>query len=258
MFASLPMYDLPELRAETDALWSAVAAGLRARGVEAPDQLSRGGDLHEGWRRPDLLLSQACGLPYVRHLRGEVALVGAGDYDLPDCAPGTYRSRILVRAEDPARGPEDLRGRTLAVNSEGSQSGAGALRTLLRAQLAAGPFFGGIRETGAHLESIRALARGEVDVAAIDAVTFALARRVLPEAGAVRVLLSTPETPGLPFVTRPGGPVEALFAALAEGIDAVGRGVRGALLLRGVVPRRDADFDGIAADDALNPPLDGR
>ncbi len=255
MYASLPMYDLPAIRAETDALWSAIAAGLRSRGVAAPDRLSRDGDLLEGWRRPDLLLSQTCGLPFVRHLRGRVDLVGAVAYDLPDCRPGAYRSRVIVRAGDPARGLDDLRGRTLAMNSAESQSGAGALRALLRSRSVAAPFFGRVLPTGAHLESLRAVAQGRADAAAIDAVTFELARRHVGEAQEVRVLLSTAETPGLPLITRAGGPARAILEAVDEAVRVVGPEVRAALLLRGVVPRGDPDFDGIAAEDAAEDPL---
>ena len=39
--AALGMYDWPEVRSETDALWSRLAAGLRAAGVAAPDDLTR-------------------------------------------------------------------------------------------------------------------------------------------------------------------------------------------------------------------------
>jgi ABC-type phosphate/phosphonate transport system substrate-binding protein len=251
MFASLPMYDLPEVRAETDALWSAIAHALAQRGIEAPETLARGTDLSADWLRPDLLLSQTCGLPYVRHLRGRVALVGAVHYDLPDCAPGAYRSRVVVRSDDPAERLEDLRGRTLAMNSGESQSGAGALRGLLAPLGPGDRFFGCVLTTGAHLRSIRAVAEGLADAAAVDAVTFELARRHVPAAAGLRVLLSTPETPGLPLVTRKNGPAETIREAVAQAVDDVGAEVRSALLLRGVVPRRDEDFDGIAAVDRL-------
>ena len=33
MIASLPMYDLPETRSATDALWAGIARHLRAEGV---------------------------------------------------------------------------------------------------------------------------------------------------------------------------------------------------------------------------------
>ena len=45
--AALPMYDWPELRAETDRLWATLRDGLRAVGVSAPDALDRDGGLHE-------------------------------------------------------------------------------------------------------------------------------------------------------------------------------------------------------------------
>jgi ABC-type phosphate/phosphonate transport system substrate-binding protein len=218
--------------------------------VEAPVRLSRPSDLPGDWLRPDLLLSQTCGLPFVRHLRGRVALVAGVAYDLPDCAPGTYRSRLVVRSHDDVQSVADLRGRVAAINAEGSQSGAGALRATVGPLREGGRFFGRVVETGAHAESIGAVARGEADVAAIDAVTFALAQRHLPEARSVRVLASTSETPGLPLVTRRGGPARALFEAIGEAIEAIGAEARSALLLRGIVPRREEDFDGIAAADA--------
>lgn len=255
MFASLPMYDFPEHREHSDRLWSLVAEALEAQGVAAPDHLSRPAELPDDWLRPDLLLSQTCGLPFVRGLRGKVELVGAADHGLPDCAPGGYRSRIVVRQDDPARTLDDLRGRVVALNSDDSQSGAGALRAMV-APLADGrPFFSRAIRTGAHLESVRAVAEGRADVAAIDAVTFAMLLRHRPEARRLRVLASTPETPGLPFITRRGGPAAALSRALAQAIDALGPSGREALVLRGLVARREADFDGIAAADRQAGPL---
>ena len=64
MIVDLPMYDWPEQRAETDSFWAAVAAGLRAAGVEAPERLARPADPAVGWRDPDLLLGQTCGMPF--------------------------------------------------------------------------------------------------------------------------------------------------------------------------------------------------
>jgi ABC-type phosphate/phosphonate transport system substrate-binding protein len=184
-----------------------------------------------------------------------VALVGAADHGLPDCAPGTYRSRVVVRAGDPARGLGDLRGRTVAINSDESQSGAGALRAAVLPLAPDGCFFGTVVATGSHAGSVRAVAEGRADAAAVDAVTWEMACRYLPEARALRVLLSTPETPGLPFVTRPDGPAPAILAALREAVEAVGPEARAALMLRSVVPRREADFDAIAAADAAARPL---
>lgn len=255
MFASLPMYDFPEHRHQTDRLWSLVAEALRADGVAAPDRLSRPADLPADWLGPELLLSQTCGLPFVRRLRGRVYLVGAADHGLPDCSPGTYRSRVVVRADDAAESLADLRGRTVAVNSMDSQSGAGALRAMVAPLSDERPFFGQVIRTGAHGDSVRAVAEGRADVAAIDAVTFAMLLRHRTEAQGLRVLLSTPETPGLPFVTRLGGPAQALSGALAKAVDALGPEGRDVLMIQGILPRKEADFDDIAAVDRQSAPL---
>ena len=65
--ASLPMYDLPELRSATDDWWRALARALRRAGIdEAPDDLARGVPRERAWRSPQLILTQTCGYP-LRH-----------------------------------------------------------------------------------------------------------------------------------------------------------------------------------------------
>jgi ABC-type phosphate/phosphonate transport system substrate-binding protein len=67
------------------------------------------------------------------------------------------------------------------------------------------PFFGGAVVAGSHLESMRAVAAGESDVAAIDAVCWALACREYPDlTNRLRSLGTTAPTPGLPLVTAAG------------------------------------------------------
>ncbi|MEO1530805.1 MAG: phosphate ABC transporter substrate-binding protein, partial [Pseudomonadota bacterium] len=86
------MYDLPALRPQTDALWAGIAAGLRARGVNAPGALTRAADVHAPWRDPALLLGQTCGYPFWHALRGHVRLVATPVYAAPGCDGSTYRS----------------------------------------------------------------------------------------------------------------------------------------------------------------------
>ena len=60
--ASLPMYDLPEVTAATDAWWAGLARAMRREGLsDVPDRLTRGPDVAELWRASDLLFSQTCG-----------------------------------------------------------------------------------------------------------------------------------------------------------------------------------------------------
>jgi hypothetical protein len=99
MIAALPMYDRPENRAAHDALWALIRDGLRARGIEAPDELDRQTPYDEGWGRPDLVLGQICNLPWRARFRDRVTVIGTSDYGIPDTPSGHYRSVIVARSE---------------------------------------------------------------------------------------------------------------------------------------------------------------
>jgi ABC-type phosphate/phosphonate transport system substrate-binding protein len=214
--AALPMYDWPEARDTVDGFWAAVRDRLRARGVAAPDALSRGTGLMEGWTHPRLVLGQTCGLPLVGPLAGRVAVVGAEDHHLPGCPPGWYRSAVVVRADDPRGELADFRGRTLAVNGFDSQSGWGSILHHAAPLARGGRVFGRVRVTGAHVRSVDRVAAGAADLAAIDLVTWGHCLRHRPAAGRLRVLMLTEPTPGLPYIAAPGADVGALRAALAD------------------------------------------
>ena len=113
-----------------------------------------------GWTDPGLVLGQTCGLPFVRELRGRVALVGAADYGLPGCPPGWYRSAVVVRADDPREALAAFRGARLAVNGTDSQSGWGAILHHAAPLAEAGRFFGGVVVSGAHAASVPMVADG--------------------------------------------------------------------------------------------------
>ena len=114
--ATLPMYDLPELRQATDALWAAIAARLKHRGVAAPEALSRGPALAAMWVDHRLLLGQTCGYPLVTSLAGKVVLIATPFYLADGCEGACYRSAVVVRKTDGAASLADLRGRRCAVN----------------------------------------------------------------------------------------------------------------------------------------------
>ncbi len=237
--ASLPMYDLPELRAATDAWWAGLAQAMGRAGLsEVPQALTRGLGLEELWRDPRLLLSQTCGYPLIHAMKRVLRVVATPVYDAPGCEGADYRSLILVRADDPARSLADLRGRRGAVNGPASHSGYNALRSVVAAIAGGAAFFSTVIETGGHLASAEAMAEGRADVAAIDCVTYALVARHRPAAVAgLRVLGRSEKAPGLPYVTRAGADGETLARlrdALAEAFaDPSLAGAREALLLKG-------------------------
>ena len=62
--------------------------GSREAGVEAPEALTRGGDLDGTWRDPGLLFGQTCGYPYVTRLSDAVTLIATPEYSFPGCEGG--------------------------------------------------------------------------------------------------------------------------------------------------------------------------
>lgn len=220
--AALPMYDLPELGPANEALWAALARRLRAAGVAGlPDSLIRPDDLHAFWRRHDLLLAQTCGYPLTTALKGAVRVVATPLYAVPGCEGAWHRSVIVVRRDDPADGLGALRGRVAAINARDSNTGMNLFRAALAPVADGRPVFARVIETGAHSQSLRAVAEGMADAAAIDCVTFAHLRRWRATwADAVRVLAETPTTPGLPLITA-STTDDATVAALRDALAAV-------------------------------------
>jgi ABC-type phosphate/phosphonate transport system substrate-binding protein len=232
LLAALPMYDFEELRPETDALWSGIAARLLDRGIAAPASLVRGLPLQEIWTGPKLLLAQTCGYPLVTSLAGRVTLVATPRYGAEGCDGILYRSAIVVRATDRATVLADLHGRRCAMNGPDSNSGMNVLRAAIAPLTrGAGRFFGGVMATGGHVASVQAVARGEADVAAIDCITWAHLQALRPfDTQGLRVLTWTDATPGLPLITA-GRTDAATIGALRDALADV---ASAPLLLSGV------------------------
>ncbi|MCV2865444.1 phosphate/phosphite/phosphonate ABC transporter substrate-binding protein [Albidovulum sediminicola] len=233
MIAMLPMYDWNEVRGATDRYWMLIRDGLRTRGIDAPEALTRDMDLWEAWESPDLLLGQTCGFPYRTRLHDRVVLVATPDYALPDAPAGYYYSQMVARAEETGA-LSDLLTRRLAINGTDSQSGWAAP---LNFAASLGVEVGETVTTGAHLESARVVIEGRADIAAIDAVTWRLLSAHRPEmASALRVLGRTaPPTPGLPYITASGRDGAVIARAIAEAIEALSPADRAALGLTGLV-----------------------
>jgi ABC-type phosphate/phosphonate transport system substrate-binding protein len=217
--AALPMYDWPGLRCSNDAFWRALAVALKDRGFEPPQALDRDRPDMEIWRDSDLLIAQTCGYPLVSQLLGHVQLIATPCYGAEGCDGPFYSSHIIVRSDDPAVRLADMAGRIAAVNSLQSQSGCAALHHAC-GKGGPEPFFSAAVPSGSHLGSMQAVAAGRADVAAIDAVCWALARRHYPKlAGRLKSLGTTALKPGLPFVTaasRPDDEIALIRKALSE------------------------------------------
>ena len=245
---ALGMYDLPELRAATDAWWTAIARALRAEGVPGvPESLDRSRPYHEVWRDPALLLTQTCGYPLTHGFADALTAVAVPTYAAEGCGPGRYSSAFLVRDDDPAGDLADLRGRRATANGPDSQSGCNVLRSAVAPLADAGRFFSEVVWAGAHRRSLAAVRTGTADVAAIDAVTFALLSRHAPaETRGVRVLGWSESAPALPYAVRRGidaGTRARIAAALLRAAaDPNAAAAREALLIAGLSPVDDAAY----------------
>ncbi|MFN6925156.1 MAG: phosphate/phosphite/phosphonate ABC transporter substrate-binding protein [Tabrizicola sp.] len=254
MTASLGMYDFGPAMAANDRFWALVRDGLRARGIAAPDALTRGeGAYWPAWEAPDLVLSQTCGYPFRARLHGRVTYVGTPDYRVEGCPPGYYRSVFVVRTDDPRQTLQEFDGAAFAYNEALSQSGWAAPQTHA-AKL-------GIRlspalRTGSHRLSAQAVAEDRAEIAALDAVTHALLQDVEPFMSRLRRIALTDPTPGLPYIAATGADAAATFDAIAGAIAALAPGDRAALRLSGIVRIPEAAYLAVPnppAPEALEP-----
>ena len=254
---SLPMYDLPELRAATDAWWQGLARAFKREGIaEVPDALDRRQAYDEVWLRHDLLFSQTCGYPLTHALAGRVELVATPCYRAEGCEGPDYCSFVIVAADSAASAIDDVQGRRCAVNGLDSQSGYNALRLLVSGAARDGRFFGSVTITGGHQKSLAQVASGQLDVAAIDCVTHGLLARHRPRAlEGTRVLCRTASAPALPYVTRAAVDAD-LLRRLRAGLDRALADpdlaeARDALLLEGAAVLPLAAYDRIDEMEAV-------
>lgn len=230
------MYDMPHAAPALDRLWHAIRTDLGT----GPAHLSRGDDPWQDWQSPDLLLGQTCGLPYRARLFGQVSLVGTPDYGLRDCPPGYYHSLILRRTDDSRDLHALARDGTMAFNEPLSQSGwAAPVAHLARHGLRPGRAV----QTGAHLNSARAVLNGRADYAAVDVVSYLMWDRAEPGMfSGLAAFARTEPTPGLPLITARGRDPEPIARAVTRAIDGLSADDRDILMLRGLVQISDETY----------------
>jgi len=217
--ASLPMYNLPEMRAANARLWDALRGLLAAGGAaDLPETLNFERLPVPDRIGPEVLFSQTCGYPLETIFRGQAIRLGTPCYDAPGCDGPTHCGLFIVPAGSPAGELRDLKGGTFLLNSRHSNSGMNLPRRAL-AEIAGGcPFFARVIETGSQPGNLDRIAGGEGDVTAVDCVTYAFWQQHRPEAAKrTRVLAQTPPSPAIPFVTSAETPA-ATVAILRDGL----------------------------------------
>ncbi|WP_249674393.1 phosphate/phosphite/phosphonate ABC transporter substrate-binding protein [Pseudomonas abieticivorans] len=239
MIAELPMYIAPTQVQQASEQWLALTLRLlgittRVRDDEPLEQL---------WLNPRLLLSQTCGYPLMTRLKDQVRVVGRPCFDLPDAKAGEHCSLLVVNQQAPWQQLAELRGGRGVINSEDSNSGMNLLRHALAPLAQKGRFFSHLSISGSHRESLRRVAAGEADLAAIDSVTFAYLARYAPEVvHGVRVLGRTASSPTLPYITSAHGlPVEQLREAMNSALLQLPE-VAHLLAIKAVLPAQLHDY----------------
>ena len=202
--ASLPMYDMPEVRKALDSLWSGFAYNLQREGIgDIPKYLVHDSPRNQLWDDPRVMFSQCCGYDLVNRYAGLLVPIATPHYGAPECKGGDYASVIVVREDHETDDVLDMRGAICVINGPESHSGMNALRALVAPVSRRGRFFTHVKVSGSHRDSLEMIRRGEADVAAIDCVTYALLKRYRPDAlSGIRKLGRTYRAPGVPYVTR--------------------------------------------------------
>lgn len=239
MIASLMMYRRGELADAHGRYWQLIRAALQDVGIDAPAALSQDAEEFFVWKHPDLVLSQTCGMPYRMWLHDQVDLVGTPDFGLAGCPPGSYRSVIVVRADDPRGDIADFEHAMFAYNQTFSQSGYAAPYFYAKPH---GFWFQNRLHTGAHLASARAVADGRADIASLDGVSWRNIEKYEGFAAGLRVLDWTTPTPGLPLITARGNDAAAIFDAVQTAIVKLAPADASALGLTGIVAISKADY----------------
>jgi ABC-type phosphate/phosphonate transport system substrate-binding protein len=242
--ATLPMYDWPEIQSHNDKFWKTIRNALLDQGFSPPDNLTRSKDVVSCWKDGRLLLGQTCGLPFVTGLKDQVSLIGTPAYEI-ECGAGSYFSVIVVRKDCEAASISDLASARIGYNDAMSQSGFAALYThLVSHNISPGALVSAV-QTGSHRQSIKAIAEGKIDFAAIDAVSWELALRHEPAAKGLKVLEKTKQVPGLPLITslRSRKEVERIQTAVINAMIALDEATRESLLLMGFSATTMADYE---------------
>jgi len=248
--ASLQMYDWPETSEALDNLWYLIQKKLNSSQVPSPKLLTRDDDFLSIWKNPHLLVSQTCGWPYANMLREHCVTFARFDHDIEDCPSGYYNCVYIGQSKKDIRFLENfeafLSAKKIAINSDDSQSGFHVFKEITKA-----PSDKAIPKshrviTGSHRNSIKTVAEGKARIAVIDAVCFELARRYDPDiVENVAVLGRSLPVPGLPLITSKmhRAIIPSLLEAIAFGVYNISEEDRKTLLIKGIVPSRDAEYD---------------
>lgn len=170
------------------------------------------------YRNPALLLGHTCGYPYLKKWAATHLPVCVPLFAVDGCRGAQYSSWFITSAASALTNLESARGKRVAVNDLDSNSGMNVLRYAV-AELGGGlsdnlpgelsgelsgemnQFFSAVIISSSHMRSIELVARQQVELAAIDAVTFAFATAHQPDlSNQIRIIAQSTHSTAPPFI----------------------------------------------------------
>lgn len=126
-----------------------------------------------------------CGLPFARYSQAVPSRLQA--ILAPVMQASRYQNRpvyfsdVIVSSTSSIKSFEQLAGKTFCYNDSGSNSGYNLLRYRLMQEQYPSTFFGQVLQSGSHQQSIRWVAAGKADCAAIDSTVLEQEFRHVPQ-----------------------------------------------------------------------------
>lgn len=247
------MYDWPETSASIDRLWELIAANLNEAGIDAPVSLFRGDGIGDTWTDPNLIIGQTCGWPYINRLRGKAVPFARFTYDLPNCPAGDYYSVYIGQSEGDSKFLKDRQtissAGKIAVNGDDSQSGFRVYREITIDAPADALPKEILLVTGSHRNSVKAVAEGKANIAAIDGIAFELSKQHDKHlTDNVTVIGHSNPVPGLPLITSldNADKVPLLYKAVDNAVKNLNLEDKNTLFINGMVAAHDSDYEILA------------
>ena len=188
------------LAAPTEAVFTAL--GEHVRGVLEEHGVDLDGTFAAGFAA-----GHVCGITLATAPEGRYRYLATMVADSPDLPAGYYDSLLVTSTKGGLASPADFdpaRHRAV-INETGSFSGSLTFAAHMKA--VHGTTLGDVLRSGAHLKSIAMVASREADLAAIDRISFSLARHAAPDdVQGVSVIGRTASHPGIAFVADAGLP----------------------------------------------------
>lgn len=201
-----------------------------------------------------------CGLPYILKQdlpHPEVDLLLAPIMKDPKYEDKPiYFSYIIVHKDSPFKRLEDLRGHTFVYNDEISNSGYNMPRAELIRRGETDGFFGEIKRSGSHEESIRMIAVGTSDVSAVDSLVYDYDQINHPEFVDQTRIIQTLGPAGIPPVVVSSKMPQALRDQISDALlnmdeDALGKAILTKAMLGRFERVENSNYDSIRAMNKL-------